>query len=207
MVRIGIIGDGEDFHTMKTISRLYQSKGIKVFSKQVTNAAPATPFKWITQAGRKKAEILLIAMEQNQLSAKIWNGVRFHILVYLKGKKENREKSKKLSDFLAEKNVVILNSDDRDLFPFSISTGTTLITCGINSKASVTASSVICDGVHETIQCCIQRAIHTISGEKLDPQEFSVRIKNENQNITGLLAAVATVMADDIEISESLSIF
>lgn len=202
MVKIGIIGDSKEFHTARTVLHLYQSKGLRVYWKHISQKSQATPLKWFSEASRKKADILLIILEETQLAEKVWEKLQFHILVYLNGKKNAEQRPKKMSRILEEKNVIIINSDNRELFPFSISAGSTLITCGINSKASITASSVICDGNYETVQCCIQRAIRTISGEKLEPQEFSVSVKDENQSVTGVLAAVAAAMADDIEVSE-----
>lgn len=201
MVKICIIGDSSSFHTAQTILSIYQSKGFKVFLSNVGEGKNVNYFEWISEAKKKKAQILIIAMNEKSLWEKRID-IKFHIMVYLNGEGRKNKKASGLSDFLEEKNVIIINSDNKEIFPFTICPGTTLITCGINSKASVTASSVICDGDYETVQCCIQRAIRTISGERLEPQEFSVSVRDDKQNVAGVLAAVTAAMADDMEISE-----
>lgn len=49
-----------------------------------------------------------------------------------------------------------------------------LVTYGLNSLATVTASSIQPEQTSIHFQCCLQRSIVTISGELLEPQEFPV---------------------------------
>lgn len=202
MFSIGIIGDDCVNQTMEMLLHLYRSKGLKVISKSVGNNESYLE-KWVDRAKKEEADILLTAMNYECTEENKVKGIKFNILIYLSGGSRREGKAKKLPNFLEEKNVVIVNSDNKGFFPFSIGTGTTLITCGFNSKASVTASSVVCDDDNtEKIQCCIQRAIRTISGERLEPQEFAVNLDNKRKNVIGALAAITAAIAYDMEISE-----
>ena len=61
---------------------------------------------------------------------------------------------------LARHTILIVNTDDRRVFPLKLKTGNKLITCGINHRASVTLSSYLepmGDEKSSKIQCCIQR--------------------------------------------------
>ena len=67
-------------------------------------------------------------------------------------------------------NYLVVNADDKQIFPYLSSKQAKLITYGFNNKACITASSVTDNG----LQVCIQRAFMTIDGDMLDPQEFAI---------------------------------
>jgi len=95
----------------------------------------------------------------------------------------------------------IINADDCvGLKNLMLSAGITKITCGVNSKAGVTISSIgeNMDGT-ETIQCCIQHRIRTLSGRIIEPQEFSVNVRGINYPISEVLSLITTAIAGDIE--------
>ena len=110
---------------------------------------------------------------------------RFHVLI-ING-----------SGFIAPKFVrelqpgdaVVVNTDNKTLYSYLKGCRGRLITYGFNSKACVTASSVI-DKPYECIQFCIQRSLPTLSGGVLEPQEFPVTFKSP-KNIYCALGAVA----------------
>lgn len=126
---------------------------------------------------------------------------KFDVLIYLSGYNVKNNNPRRLFTFLKEKNILIVNSDDESVFPFSINSGTTLITCGLNSKSSVTASSIECLSEVETIQFCIQRTIKTFSGVSLEPQEFQVNA-DRKKSVNTVLATVTAAMVFDTEISD-----
>lgn len=95
----------------------------------------------------------------------------------------------------------IINADDcTGLKNIMLPSGITKITCGVNSKAGVTISSIgeNMDGT-ETIQCCIQHRIRTLSGRVIEPQEFSVNVRGVNYPISEVLSLITTSIAGDIE--------
>lgn len=95
----------------------------------------------------------------------------------------------------------IINADDCAGFKnIQLSAGVTKITCGLSSKAEVTISS-IGENMYgtETIQCCIQNRIRTLSGRIIEPQEFSVNVRGVNYPISEVLSLITTTIAGDIE--------
>ncbi len=199
MFCIGIIGDDGKFQTMNLLLRLYELKGFRVFHKNIEKE------KVISQEELKDiaafgCNILLVTLKYEDI--KDFAGLKFHILMYLRGLDES-EGIKVLPQLLEDKNILIINTDDRNIFPFGIHAGTTLITCGTNSKASVTVSSIVCESNWETIQCCIQRSIPTLTGERFEPQEFAVNVDDTlKDKVTDVLAVVAAAIADDMEVSD-----
>ena len=64
---------------------------------------------------------------------------------------------------------LVINADDKEIFPYLSTKQARLISYGFNSKACITASSVTDNGLH----VCIQRAFTALNGDRLDPQEFT----------------------------------
>ena len=71
--------------------------------------------------------------------------------------------------------IVIANSDDKQVLHFISSIKSQIITYGLNPKAAVTVSSHIDDGRYVV---CVQRAMISIFGVPILPQEFSVDINS-----------------------------
>jgi hypothetical protein len=90
--------------------------------------------------------------------------------------------------------LALVNTDDIDLTKNLRIRKTGIITYGFNSRASVTVSSVSDNG----LTVCVQRAIPTISGAKIEQQEFNMRLDlTRVDNISHMLAAVTAGLIDD----------
>lgn len=87
---------------------------------------------------------------------------------------------------LGRDDYLVVNADDKAIFPLLSQNEATLITYGFNARACITASSVTEDG----LQVCIQRAFQGIDGEERLPQEFSAKFDFE-ENSNSVLAAAA----------------
>lgn len=88
---------------------------------------------------------------------------------------------------LKKGSFLIVNADDKKIFPLLSQSEATLITYGFNSKTCVTASSISEDGV----QVCIQRTFTDESGGICLPQEFFVKASGGPR----LVLAAATAWA------------
>jgi len=73
---------------------------------------------------------------------------------------------------LAQEGYLVVNADDKAIFPYLSPSNARLITYGFNNKACITASSVTDDSLH----ICIQRAFTALDGAERDPQEFSANV-------------------------------
>ena len=71
---------------------------------------------------------------------------------------------------MTQKDYLVVNADDRAIFPYLSARKAKLITYGFNNKACITASSVTDEG----LQVCIQRTFTALDGKQHDPQEFAV---------------------------------
>ena len=89
---------------------------------------------------------------------------------------------------LSRDDYLVVNADDKTIFPLLSQSRATLITYGFNARACITASSVTEDG----LQVCIQRAFHGMDGIERLPQEFSAKVSCE-ENSDNVLAAAAAL--------------
>ena len=118
---------------------------------------------------------------------------KFDLLVVITAEKGKTAQLKNIR----KSGCVIINADDCGAFV--IPPGTAVVTCGVNSSAAVTFSGIgeNRDG-RESVQCCIQKEIRTVSGRKIEPQEFSINIVGKYP-LSEVLAIIALAIAGDIE--------
>lgn len=93
--------------------------------------------------------------------------------------------------------VTIINSDEKNIYK-SLNNSKSIITYGFNNKACVTASSVS----ESSVLFCIQRVLHTLSGNTVVQQEFSISVKDTEDNIHSILAAVTSALIDDFSVEK-----
>ncbi len=110
---------------------------------------------------------------------------------------EKTKNRQKYANMLRDGGIFLLNADEKNNFSGLKLKNIALITYGFNNKSCVTASSVT-DGVIQTVQCCIQRELPTLSGKKIFPQEFSVSIKSADAQSQNILAAATALIACDL---------
>lgn len=85
--------------------------------------------------------------------------------------------------------ITILNAD-RKITP-NQSKKSLVITYGLNSLATITASSLHAEPEFVRFHCCLQRSIVTLKGKLLEPQEFPVSLPNSLPDISTALACVS----------------
>ena len=108
-------------------------------------------------------------------------------------------KERNLLEKFTQKDIILLNSDNRENFRILKNNSIRIITYGLNKKACVTASS-ICEEDYKTIQFCIQRSLPTFSGKILEEQEFPVTVDSQN-DVSSILAAITVALINDFSIS------
>lgn len=102
-----------------------------------------------------------------------------------------------MADNTLEANYVyIFNSDMSDTV--CVPKKALIISYGLNSLATVTASSINDDGEMLCFQYCLQRSIPSLSGKIVEPQEFPVRICSKEAKIYSALSVVTLAMVCDI---------
>ena len=122
--------------------------------------------------------------------------IKYDILIIVSSDFEGINKIRNIK----EKGYLIINADDCGNFPYLLTDNINIITCGVKSTSSVTFSGITENrNGRECIQCCIQREIKTLSGRKIEPQEFSVNVIGLKYPISEVLAITAAAIAADIE--------
>lgn len=96
------------------------------------------------------------------------------------------------------KHVCMVNSDEKI---YCKPGDVPIISCGLNSLATVTASS-ICDDFEGTcFQYCLQRNILNLEGKIIEPQEFPVKVDSDFLEIHSALFAVTLGLLCDEKIT------
>lgn len=100
--------------------------------------------------------------------------------------------------------IIITNADDdksNKLFAQGIKS--TLITCGLNPKSSITASSISYEDQGYEFNYCVQRTFFDLKGRLIEPMEIPVEIKiSEQYNIYNSLFAITVLLIFGYEIKE-----
>ena len=96
---------------------------------------------------------------------------------------------------------VIINIDNQYPDPSAFS-GLKVISCGLNSKSSVTASSIS----ENDFVFWLQRSITTLSGAELSPQEFCVKWRYKPKEIYKALEFITALLILDIAVDAIRSI-
>ncbi len=195
MLCIGVYGGHLGEKTINSITRFCQrQQNKKVFVIRECDAASF--FMSYTDAKKNEGVFLVLLKESTLLYCNRFE-VSFDIILCLQA----WNMLHKISDYLKEEGMIILNSDDKKTSQIRTDKKYSVITCGLNSDANVTLSSVCESILLERIQCCIQNTFSTVSGAILEPQEFLVEGDTGEKSVSGLLAAVTALMVGDMEIS------
>ena len=93
-------------------------------------------------------------------------------------------------ELLTEKEILLINADDKSIYPLLQNSKAGFITYGFNSKACITASSVGDNGSN-TVQVCVQRSFKNFYKKTIVQQEFAIYLGEKTYNIYSVLAAVS----------------
>ena len=198
MLCIGILGENLQKQTIEQIlyfSKRYTKKQICFYAGKKQKEFD----KAYEEAKKTENALFLVPIQKKTIQYCRENHIQFSIFVCLSSYKNSA-----IIPCLTNSGILIVNIDDKRVFPLQIKKENQLITYGLNHKASVTVSSFLEPMGHETkskIQCCIQKSIQTVSGNIFEPQEFSLFLKEGQKSISGALAAITALMAADVQIS------
>ena len=149
MITIGVIGHGQDQETIiQLIDQLYRNFTDPILKKQL-KITDVTEEKIFSHSVLKTIDVLLYT-----------SGEYIHL-------PSSRGKAFPISNF---QGILVVNMDDPNVFTFLQNYQSTVVTYGINPRASVTASSIQQDRKGEIlIQCRIQRKLFTGKGVIIEP--------------------------------------
>lgn len=188
MVCIGVCGEGAE-RVIRQLCKKYIDADIR--AKRYTGADSYLEYMNFLKEAEKNdcGAVISEAPLKNEL-------IKYDILIIVSSDFEGINKIRNIK----ENGYLIINADDCGNFPYLLADNINIITCGVKSTSSVTFSGIIENrNGRECIQCCIQREIKTLSGRKIEPQEFSVNVIGLKYPISEVLAITAAAIAADIE--------
>ena len=188
MVCIGVCGEGAE-RVIKQLCKKYIDADIR--AERYTGADSYLEYMNFLKEAEENdcGAVISEAPLKNEL-------IKYDILIIVSSDFEGINKIRNIK----EKGYLIINADDCGNFPYLLTDNINIITCGVKSTSSVTFSGIIENrNGRECIQCCIQREIKTLSGRKIEPQEFSVNVIGLKYPISEVLAITAAAIAADIE--------
>lgn len=188
MVCIGVCGEGAE-RVIRQLCKKYIDADIR--AERYTGADSYLEYMNFLKEAEKNdcGAVISEAPLKNEL-------IKYDILIIVSSDFEGINKIRNIK----EKGYLIINADDCGNFPYLLTDNINIITCGVKSTSSVTFSGIIENrNGRECIQCCIQREIKTLSGRKIEPQEFSVNVIGLKYPISEVLAITAAAIAADIE--------
>jgi len=189
--------------------------GIKVNGEHLTSSLttpePEMLFSTLNQMVEQNVQIVIMEVSSHGLKFQRIYGLDFdiaihtnieidHINIHTDNVDYLRTK-KMLFDSLKRNKVSILNIDDNNAMKLVEDNDKTLvITYGLNSKASITASSLEMSKDLK-FTTCIQRGMTTADGKEIEPLEFPVKLNFMGKhNVYNALAAIGASLYFGINI-------
>lgn len=133
-----------------------------------------------------KGRTVLIFTKENIENLK---NITFETILILSNNEEVLCKREIVKNFIKKASYLVINSDEEINLDLLENIDLSIITVGFNSKSSITVSSVRDEG----ILLCVQRNMKLITGNKIEPQEISIR-KVEQKLPTNIMMGIATIL-------------
>lgn len=206
---LGRLGVLETAGMINSFSNLTEKKISIIDSAILTELTVATMRSYVRELEKNGIEILVLKINIPDITKKTFRALSFDIIIYT-DKADNGKGiyinncSEVLFDvfsLLDKKGIVIVNIDDTKLISYLQGLECYIVTYGFNKKASITASSIGDSVFKDNFMCCLQRTISTRHGQLIDPQEYMIRIENENSDPYNILAAAAFAIVNGIDLN------
>ncbi|MGE4282218.1 MAG: Mur ligase family protein [Clostridia bacterium] len=214
MIIIGICGNEQTSHIIAILRKITGNMDIKTSIIESydshSSTPPASTLKgYINELDKNNIEIAVIKITSEKAWEGIYNNINFNILVYdsVENTSENIFDSKKTSDFrkvfelMGKESIAIVNNDDSTVLQLLKGCKMCVITYGLSSKVTITASSIDQDLQSSSMNYCLQRIITTFDKRDIEPQEFPIKISSTtDKEIYAILVAVTIAIICGIDI-------
>lgn len=195
--------------------------GEKHIPTKLTTPEPETLFYEINEMVNQNVEVAIMEVSSHGLKLARVYGLDFDIAIHTnigidhmnfhKTKSDYIKSKKTLFDSLKVNGISIINLDDKEgLKLIEGNTNTLALTYGLNSKSSITASSLKLQEIIN-FNLCIQRGLTSINNVEIEPMEVPISINLIGRhNIYNSLAAISGALCFGIQantIAESISKF
>lgn len=129
---------------------------------------------------------VIIFTEENIENLK---NITFESILILSNNEQILCKKEIVKNIIKKAKYLVINSDEEISLNSLENIDLNVITFGFNSKSTITASSVMDEGV----LLCVQRNMILATGSKIEPQEISIR-KVEQKLPTNIMMGIATLL-------------
>lgn len=116
--------------------------------------------------------------------------IRFDVIVINECIDDLFKKSFYIEKILNISKYILINMDVQHIIPILKQSGINVITYGLNSKATITVSSI----KEENIMMCIQRSIKTKNNDFVEEQEINVKVCANNIDMVYNVLVLKTIM-------------
>lgn len=212
MLIAGIVGSEGKAQTANFINSILASKGNKVSVIDSANLL-ALDYKrikaYVNELEKNNIDLLLLKTDISDIDNLLTDGFQFDAIIYTnktgdiskEDKNKHSEKMGKILSLIAEKGVAIVNVDDSNLIGLLQGMKHRFITYGFNTKASVTTSSVGDTVFKDSFICCLQRTISTRDGQLIEPQEYKLKLEENEVDAHNVLAAASFAIINGIDLN------
>lgn len=212
MLIAGVISKDQNMHTERMINSLLSSAGRKVSiidSKVFKNLDISRIKDYLHELENNDIDILIVKISVLDFEKDILKFLNFDVMIYANKADDfisiDKEKYKSIMStvfsLLDEKGIAIVNIDDSELVQFIKGMKHYLVTFGFNSKASITTSSTGDVIDEDNLLCCLQRTISAKNGLVIEPQEYMIRVKTNENNVYNVLAAATFAIINGIDLN------
>jgi len=187
--------------------------GKKQYPSKLTTPSAEDIYYYLNEMVQDNIRVAVLEVSSHGLKTDRVHGVEFDIGIHTnidqdhmnfhKTKTDYIKSKKKLFDSLSPGKIALINHDDKNgLKMLEGNNEILVISYGLSSKSTVTASSIDTD-LLTSFNYCLQRGITTLSGVEIDPFEYPI-VSNllGNHNIYNSLSAISACLLLDAPIDK-----
>ncbi|KAB3535397.1 UDP-N-acetylmuramyl-tripeptide synthetase [Alkaliphilus pronyensis] len=197
---VGLIGT----LCIKINDRLYESNYTTPLAEEI--------YHYIAKMVEEKVKVLVMEVSSHGLKTNRVHGIEFDIAIHTNIERDHinfhktfddyLQSKKKLFDGLENGKIGIINIDNQHgLRLLEGNHNIVIITYGLNTKATITASAIDSDET-TAFNYCLQRGITSISGVEIEPFEYPIKLPLAGKhNIYNALSAITCGLLLDMPIA------
>lgn len=195
------------------IGTLHIKIGEKQYPSKLTTPITEDIYYYLNRMVEENLRVAVLEVSSHGLKTNRVHGVKFDIAIHTNINQDHLnfhktitdyiKSKKKLFDSLAAGKIALINHDDNyGLKMLEGNNEILIISYGLNSKSTVTASSIDTDFL-TSFNYCLQRGITTLSGVEIEVFEYPINSNLlGNHNIYNALSAISTCLLLDVPIEE-----
>ena len=214
MITIGIHAKLQHSGVVGMLRNIFYKSGVRInivetFNFYTEMDAKTSLIAYLKELRKSKTDIVIIKIIPEKMMQGLYNHVRFNFLIYEHAIEQYPKYFtqtylsyyKKILSNMEKEDIALINIDNDKMAELLKGSKMCVITYGLNSKATITTSSIEEGEQPNTFIYCLQRSIKTINGEDIEAQEFPVRVRSsKDKEIYNTLGAVTIGLIYNVDI-------